>query len=43
MISEDEKDIGQIVEEMLLNPENVQRIVIQVMPDGTIVKKILEV
>ncbi|PGM50284.1 hypothetical protein CN947_28285 [Bacillus cereus] len=32
-----------IVEEMLLNPENVQRIVIQVMPDGTIVKKILEV
>ncbi|PEO65235.1 cytoplasmic protein [Bacillus toyonensis] len=33
----------EIVEEMLLNPENVQRIVIQVMPDGTIVKKILEV
>ncbi len=28
--------------EMLLNPENVQRIVIQVMPDGTVVKKILE-
>ncbi|WP_324655855.1 T7SS effector LXG polymorphic toxin [Bacillus cereus] len=33
----------EIVEEMLLNPENVQRIVIQVMPDGTIVKKTLEV
>ena len=33
----------EIVEEMLLNPENVQGIVIQVMPDGTIVKKILEV
>ncbi|PGT04628.1 MULTISPECIES: hypothetical protein [Bacillus cereus group] len=33
----------KIVEEMLLNPENVQRIVIQVMSDGTIVKKILEV
>ncbi|SCC51341.1 MULTISPECIES: T7SS effector LXG polymorphic toxin [Priestia] len=32
----------KIVTEMLLNPENVQRIVIQVMPDGTVVKKILE-
>ncbi|WP_144572527.1 T7SS effector LXG polymorphic toxin [Bacillus paramycoides] len=33
----------EIVAEMVLNPENVQRVVIQVMPDGTIVKKILEV
>ncbi|WP_256720697.1 cytosolic protein [Priestia megaterium] len=32
----------EIVTEMLLNPENVQRIVIQVMPNGKVVKKILE-
>ncbi|MGG0538756.1 T7SS effector LXG polymorphic toxin [Priestia aryabhattai] len=32
----------EIVTEMLLNPKNVQRIVIQVMPNGKVVKKILE-